>query len=260
MAMTTYRWTFGRTLLGLALLLAPTAVTATETGPDIAPGTDIASAMPTARDLKVLIRIRRVLTNDDVLAPMNVGIIVRSGVVTLWGPLANEDEINHAIKSVADVRGVQSVKSELYVSRGARPMPPLFVLPENTTPAQDPSLPPAKETILTLRDRLAPNESVAATLPTPGGARLMSPVSIEAGPEAPTTVTAARTEGVTAAIERLQFADARFAQIQVEWRDGTILLRGNRNDAGAAMAFARQLSDVPGVERVVLQSPKKIDR
>jgi hypothetical protein len=197
--------------------------------------------------------------NDDVLAPMNVGIIVRSGVVTLWGPLANEDEINHAIKSVADVRGVQSVKSELYVSRVARPMPPLFVLPEDATPGQGPSL-PAKETLLTLRDRAAPDQSAAATLPTPGSARLMSPVSIEVGPEAPTTVTAARTEGVTAAIERLQFADARFAQIQVEWRDGTILLRGSRNDAGAVMAFARQLSDVPGVDRVVLQSPKKIER
>jgi osmotically-inducible protein OsmY len=211
--------------------------------------------MPTARDFQVLIRIRRALMNDDVLAPMNVGIIVRSGVVTLWGPLANEDEINHAIKSVADVRGVQSVKSQLYVSRGARPTPPLFVLPENTAPVPEPSR-PAKETILTLRDKVA----APTALPAPGSARLMSPVAIETGPEAPTTVTAARTEGVPAAIERLQFADARFAQIDVEWRDGTILLRGNRNDAGAVMAFARQLSDVPGVERVVLQSPKRIER
>jgi osmotically-inducible protein OsmY len=250
MAITIDRWTFGRTLLGLALLFSPVAAAAAETGPIIDPDAAASSPIPTARDFQVLIRIRRALMNDDVLAPMNVGVIVRGGVVTLWGPLANEDEIQHASKSVADVRGVQSVKSQLYVSRGVRPTPPLFVLPDDTAPAS----PPSKETILALRDK------VATALPVPGGARLMSPVSIEAGPEAPTTVTAARTEGVPAAIERLQFADARFAQIEVEWRDGTILLRGNRNDAGAAMAFARQLSDVPGVERVVLQSPTKIER
>jgi hypothetical protein len=86
---------------------------------------------------------------------------------------------------------------------------------------------------------------------------LLTPLLPDAPVEEPTTVTAARTEGVSAAIERLQKADARFGQIDTEWRDGTIILRSKRKDAAAVMAFARILSDVPGVERVVLQYAKR---
>jgi hypothetical protein len=86
---------------------------------------------------------------------------------------------------------------------------------------------------------------------------LLTPIPLDAAAEEPTTVVAARTEGVPAAIERVQKSDARFGQIAVEWHEGTVRLHGNRNDPAAAMAFARLLSDVPGVERIVLQNPKK---
>ena len=98
-------------------------------------------------------------------------------------------------------------------------------------------------------------ESGPTFLPQARSAALLAPVPLDAGPEVPTTVTAARTQGVPAAIYRIQKSDARFCQIGVDWHDGTIVLRGNRNDAPAAMAFARNLSDVPGVERVVLPAP-----
>ena len=246
-------------MLAAALFLVPGATLAAETGPDLAPTPTTTS--PTARDIQVILRVRRTLMTDDVLGPQNVGIIVRVGVVTLWGPLTSADEIRQAIKAVKDVRGVQSVRSELYVAKDRRPAPPLWVLPDTPTPDRAAPLEPERQTVLAKRDRLPtrlPGDKDGPTsLPVPHTASLLAPVPLEAGPEEPTTVTAARSEGVPAAIERLQRGDARFSQIGVDWHDGTILLRSNPNDPAAVMTFARALADVPGVERVVLQTPKR---
>jgi osmotically-inducible protein OsmY len=204
--------------------------------------------------LQVLLRVRRALSADEVLAPMNVGVSVRNGVATLWGPLTSTDEIRRALKEVADVRGVESVRNELYVSKDARPLPPVFVLPDRMTPDR------AAPTDALVWRNVGPGDLTALSrpreLPGPGLAVLQRPTVSDPLPQQPTTVTAARTEGVPATIERLQKSDARFSKIEVDWRDGTIRLRGSPAEAAAVMAFARLLSDVPGVERIVLQNPK----
>lgn len=249
-------WCF---LFAIALFVAPGIVCATETGPGIPPSS------PTTRDMQIVLRIRRALMTDDILGPQNVGVIVRDGAATLWGPLTSSDEIRRALKSVGEVRGVRSVNNELYVAKDTRPLPPVFVLPETTTPDRAPAadaLASARpQTILIKRDGL-PNhlpgtEDGPPSPPAPRIALLLTPVPVDARVEEPTMVMAARTEGVSAAIDRLQKTDARFGQIDPEWRDGTIILRGKRQDASAAMAFARVLSDVPGVERVVIQYAKR---
>ncbi len=248
-----------RRLALIVILFAAAPVLAEETGPAICPeAAPVLAPAPTTRDMLVLLRVRQALRADDVLAPMNVGVILRNGVATLWGPLASTDEIQRALKTVADVRGVQSVRSELYVARDCRPLPPLFVLPETPTPgrtAPPDTLASAGPTgmLAALEHRLA----APKMLPAPGS-NLVAPLPANVVPDEPTTVTSARAESVPAAIDRLQKSDARFGQINVDWRDGTILLRGsNRNDGPAVMAFARLLSGVPGVERVVLQNAKR---
>jgi osmotically-inducible protein OsmY len=253
-------------LLAIALLTLPCMAPAAETGPDFPKA--LPSSSPTTRDMQIVLRIRRALMTDEVLGPQNVGVIVRDGTATLWGPLTSPDEIRRALKAVGEVRGVRSVQSELYIAKDTRPLPPVFVLPETTTPDRAPpadALASARpQTILIKRDRLPSNlpatDDNPPSLPAPRTALLLAPVPLNARAEEPTTVTAARTEGVSAAIDRLQKADARFGQIDAEWRDGTIILRGKRHDASAAMAFARLLSDVPGVERVVLQYAKQQER
>jgi osmotically-inducible protein OsmY len=254
-------WLRWRILLACSFLLAQGAAFATEMTPDA--GATLPSSTATTRDMQVLLRIRRALRTDDVLATHNVGVSVRDGVATLWGPLPSGDDIRRALTAVGDVRGVQSVRSELYVAK--EPLPPSFILPETTTPDRAPSrnalASAGQPTILTKRDRwaaLLPATDERPPLPSASAtAVLLTPILPDAPVEQLTTVTAARTEGVSAAIERLQKADARFGQIDAEWRDGTIILHGKRRDAAAVMAFARLLSDVPGVERVVLQYAKR---
>jgi osmotically-inducible protein OsmY len=248
-------------LLAFTLSFAPEAARAMETGPDITP--NLSPSSPTTRDMQIVLRVRRALMKDEMLATQNVGVIVRDGVATLWGPLTSADEIRRALKTAGEVRGVQSVRCELYIAKGTRPLPPVFVLPETTTPDRaaptDALASAGQETILTRRNRTPSHLPAPDNGPPPTPSRtalLLTPVPIDAAANEPTTVMAARTEGVPAAIDRLQKADARFGQIDAEWRDGTIVLHGKRKDASAAMAFARLLSEVPGVDRVVLHYAK----
>jgi osmotically-inducible protein OsmY len=221
----------------------------------------LSPSAPTTRDMQIVLRIRRELRHDDVLGPRNVGVIVRDGVATLWGPLTSGDEIRRALQTAGGVRGVQSVCSELYVAK--EPLPPVFVLPETTTPDRaapaDALVSAGQQTILTMRDRLPSFKPGAENGPLPASraALLLTPIPLDAPADEPTTITAARTEGVSAAIDRLHKSDARFGRIEAEWREGTVILHGKRKDASAVMAFARALSDVPGVERVVLQYAKQ---
>jgi osmotically-inducible protein OsmY len=244
-------------LCGFVLLVSPALLAAAETGPELAPTNTDAVPPPTARDLTVLLRVRRALMADDEMAPLNVGVSVRDGVATLWGPLTTKDQVRRALKTAADVRGVQSVRNDLYLAKDTRPLPPLFILPDKLPERLAPTdalVSADRAGVLAKYDR---PQSVPTFLPESRCAALLAPVPLDASPEEPTTVTAARAEGVPAAIDRIQKSDARFGQIGVDWRDGTIVLRGNRNDAAAAMSFARMLSDVPGVERVLLQNQKK---
>jgi osmotically-inducible protein OsmY len=246
-------------LLGLALAVSPRAASATEFVTTAAQPATAIPPSPTARDLQVLLRVRRALAADDEMAPLNVGVSVRDGVATLWGPLLTSDQMRRALKTTADVRGVQAVRNELYLAKDMRPLPPLFILPDKTPdrlPPTDALVAADRTGMLAKYDRGGPAKEIGpASLPVRRAA-LLAPVPLDAGPEEPTTVTTARAESVPAAIDRVQKSDARFGQIGVAWQDGTIVLRGNRNDAAAVMAFARLMSDVPGVERVVLQNAK----
>src|SRR5207253_9001923 len=114
----------------------------------------------------------------------NVGVVVCDGVATLWGPLTTRDEIRRALKTAVGVRGIQSVHSELYVARDARPLPSLFVLPERMTPdraaqADALALFPSRPATL------AALAKTPAKPPAPGMAMLLSPVPFDAAPEQP---------------------------------------------------------------------------
>ena len=68
-----------------------------------------------ARDLQVMVHVRRALKEDPALAELNIGVRVRDGVATLWGPVPSEDVIPKARKVLESVRGVLGVASDLYV-------------------------------------------------------------------------------------------------------------------------------------------------
>src|SRR5260370_14022232 len=99
-----------------SLLLAP-PLWATEARPAPAmPERDVKPAFDVLRDIEVQVRARRLLEEDPELAPFNLGVTVRNGEALVWGPVPSPEVRARALKKVADVRGVYTVRGELYVA------------------------------------------------------------------------------------------------------------------------------------------------
>ncbi|MBY0527091.1 MAG: BON domain-containing protein, partial [Gemmataceae bacterium] len=67
------------------------------------------------RDSRLAARARRALNEDPVLATLNVGVSVRSGVAQLWGPVPTPSLVRRAEDIVRRVPGVVAVQSELHI-------------------------------------------------------------------------------------------------------------------------------------------------
>lgn len=106
-------------------------------------GAGPATPRPLAPDLALTIQARGMLLRDPELAPLNVGVRVRNGIATLWGPVPSAET---AFKAEICLRGLVElleVRNELHVT-GEPTAPPgdaprAFLLPE--VPPALPALP-----------------------------------------------------------------------------------------------------------------------
>ncbi len=229
------------------------------------------------RDLTLGVHVRRALLEDPALGPLNLGIKVRDGNVVLVGPVPSAELAHKAIQKVGKVRGVQHVKSELYLARGNEREPIQLPLTEEPpTQTQSASPDPTSGSLGTLTGRvppiaLPPSGRTAAVPPVPAppppavsapaapaaipsgsGVSLLAPV-VEPSP-APPAASPAAADSLTAAVERVRQGDPRFRRIHVEVRGTTLLLNGADVPGEHVMALAQALSVLPGVERVRVQS------
>ena len=67
------------------------------------------------RDLELTIKIRRLLSEDQDLSQLNIGVSVKDGVLRLWGPVPSVQKIQKALAKVGTVKLVFDVKSDLYL-------------------------------------------------------------------------------------------------------------------------------------------------
>jgi hypothetical protein len=63
-------------------------------------------------------------------------------------------------------------------------------------------------------------------------------------------------QSLSETVEGLRQSDARFHHVQVEVHGATLYVGGENAAPENIMAFARALSAVPGVERVVIRNPR----
>jgi hypothetical protein len=143
-----------------------------------------------------------------------------------------------AVKRIADVRGVYKVRSEMYISPSAgAPFDPNAEKTLPDVPERTASAVPDRRTgmLPPLPGRLASNN-----LDQPKPVTLMAPVALPDG-------------DVTMEIERIRLKDERYKQVRYEMKGGAVYVRGSGKPEHT-MAFARAVSNLPGVERVVLQN------
>jgi hypothetical protein len=259
--------------LGVVLVgLLPAKARAT---PAIPPG-PAPPAFSLFHDLRLTIHARRALSESRELAPLNLGVKVKGGVATLWGPVPSDEAARRALKIVGAVEGIIRVESDLHIER---PRPSVAWLPRSTTtrvstaspdrsswsldllngaareaPPPPLSLPQpaaqAESPPRALRDRLlasAHKKQDRGTRAAPPPAPLVLPDK-EIPP--PAILPAGSTRALVQAVRRLQRDNAGFEAVQFEVRGATVVVRPGEAAQEYAMAFAEKVRKLPGVTEV----------
>src|SRR6516164_8974528 len=237
-----------RTMTCLLILLAPC--------PLLAQGWEISP------DVWQTYEARKALLGDSVLGPLSLGVKVKNRVAVLWGPVPSVEIANQAVSLLQKLPGLVAVKNELDIDPDL--LLPLY-LPETLPQSRHwPMKPGSSPPAATLTNRSL-DKAVAQEKPT---AAVFPPVAVP-----PTTIPGMpdhrememvlpslriptgepeSTRTPTEAIAELQ-KDNRFAHIQVSITAGIVTLSADADQAFLLHEFARRISAIPGVARVVVQ-------
>jgi hypothetical protein len=218
--------------------------------------------------MRLAVLARRALAADKELAALNLGVKVRDGVATVWGPVPSAALGLRAVRTVEGVRGIASVHSEMQVT-GAGKAEELTVTLPPRQPTRTQSASPDRERgelpALVLPTRRSRDDGPGEGLPamTPARAVPGPRPAVVLGPPAPARPPAEHTtsrapsvrpaEGLVEAVERVRRAEARFGAVRVEVRGTTVVVHGGEAVGEDVMALAQALRRLRGVQRVLLQ-------
>ncbi len=204
-----------------------------------------------AQDLRLTLDARRLLASDAKLSGLNLGVQVRGGVATVYGPVTSAEVMDRAREALKPLKGIREVRNELTV-----------LAPEDMPRAESkPQRPSPEPSTLPVR---VPH--ISATLPAKEPEPLAGPV-LEAQPaetllppvlpvlpveEKKPPVLPPASPGLRATIEQMRQAEPRFPGIVFEVSGNVVYLRGTGPEV---KAFAQVVALVPGVERVALVGP-----
>lgn len=219
-------------LLGLPLLLNSSLAAAPPLRPLL--------PQPSERDVQLGVYARRALMSDARLGPLNLGVSVRQGVATLWGPVPSIALEKEAIERLRPIQGLIAIHSELYVTPGEEPA--IEKLPE---PLQDPRAPGALAARLSVREPLPPL-SVTESLSLPPPSVSLSRPAIELPPDA--------SPPLLLHIEQLRQSDPRFRLLKPQLQGGVVYLYGMAARWEDVHDLTRLLTALPGVDRVTLRN------
>jgi len=237
---------------------------------------------------------RQALDNDAQLGVLNLGVSVRDQVATVWGTVPSPAVAERAVKCLGLVPGVADVVNQLTVESPGDPLVDFLKLPARPLPpkpipgrrALDPASPAPKSVrtahgpvpvcqpapvvkppaVSSLESAPAPEpkltsrtDAVAATptmplIPLPVTRPIPVPLHEESTPPKPDA------ERLTTAIADLQKGNDHLRGIKPDARGGVVYLRGQVHDWEELHAFARQISRLPGVERVVMEGVRTTPR
>jgi hypothetical protein len=239
-------------------------------GDETPSGRGTPAALPVERDVKLALKARRVLQEDEDFKDLNLGVRVLGSVIVLWGPVPSADAERKAVRLLRTVPGVREVRSEAYLAADKKVEPirvPAETAPPTKTQSASPGEPPAPGGQLTGRTPvlvLPPSGRAGAAgpaepkeAPAPAPVTLGPPVTLLApvltpAPQAANPPPAA--DSLVAAVERLRQGNERFRQVRVEVEGSAVFVLSGSAPAEHVMAFARALSALSGVERVVIRS------
>lgn len=210
----------------------------------------------TERDVRLTVRARQVLRQDSDLAAHNVGVVVRNGVATLWGPIPSGLLGFKAERLLRNLIELADVQNDLEVSGDAEPGPdsapplPAFlpnklppalpVLPARPPVAREAAPPPPATTIVT---RPAPEPPLARGLDVELP-RIDLPARLPSAPA---------IQDARASIEALLRSKDAYRPVRFTIQDRRVYLRTTGPDVDVLYELARIISRYPGVDGVIVQ-------
>jgi hypothetical protein len=236
---------------GLLLAAAPLSAAEESSRPP-------ASALGLIRDMRLTVLARRAFQNDRVLGPLNLGVKVRDGVATVWGPVPSPAAARQAVARLEAINGIYEVKSEMHVRRPTEK--PL--LAELGIPARAPTRidvakpddrtgsirPPPREPIVAAGDAQRPGKP--GNLP-----ELRSvPMLPQPPPRRDTTTSRPAPVPLSVAVQRVRSSELRYRAIPVEVHGNVVIVRRTGAADEDVTALAQALRRVRGVAEVIVTS------
>ncbi len=224
------------------------------------PGPLLGQGRTLAPDVLQTCEARKALLQDTVLGPLNLGVKVTNRVAVLWGPVPSAQIAGQAVSLLQKVPGLIAVRNELEID------PDLNLLPQYLPEIlpQESRLPPSPAQLTTrTRGEVADGQLPMAGGIKAGGQSTVLPTAMPGMPDHKEIEMILPSLRIPTgepeihrtppeAIARLQ-KDSRFARIQVRLQAGQATLRADGNLSPSLHEFARLISRIPGIDRVVVE-------
>ena len=233
---------------GLLLVVAAPAGAETTSRPP-------AVALGLIRDLRMTVIARRAFQHDRVLKSLNLGVKVRGGVATVWGPVPSAGVARQAMARLEAIDGIQKVRSEMQLRRPAdRPALAELGIPagaprqiQAAKPLQRPAeVGPRQRELASLasdEQRRPGNLPELKPLPMPSAPPLIKPVAVTNRPVP-----------VRVAVERMRTSEGRFRTIAVEVQGSMVIIKRSGSADEDVLALAQAVRRIRGVSEVILSS------
>jgi osmotically-inducible protein OsmY len=225
---------------GCPALLVACALFLAVPAPAAAPAPRNAISATALADCRLTVRARQALLQDRLLAPLNLGVSVRTNVATLWGRVPSRMVSERAAECLRRVSGVADVVNQLVVDVPGDALVQFLQTPPGLGVSRTASGQGS------LWHPTSGRNSAKAAEPRPGTTTTVMPVIPLPTPE-PTTAG-----GLAQAVERLRQGKARLRGVRAEINGGVVRLRGQVSAWPDLYDLAKAIARLAGVRQVVI--------
>jgi osmotically-inducible protein OsmY len=214
-----------------------------------------------AEDVALTVAVRKALTRDEKLATLGLGVTVADGRVRVWGPVPSPELVGLVGARISELAGVKVVTNEVHVLPRDAVDADRKSVPRTTSAPQPVVLSPMPGSPLPLvridheGEMSAPvpdnSRRTAAKEPPP---EILAPVMTRANPNLLRPDPADAPVELELQIEALLVRNVKYDGVNVAIQSGMVRLTGTLQHWGDLWPLSEELSNVPGVKRVVVDN------
>jgi BON domain len=187
------------------------------------------------------LRVRQAVQSDPALASItHLGVSVHSGVATLFGAVSSPEAAKRAEMLVRQVPGVVEVRNEIHVESADDPLVAFLRINRTGKVARAPS----PQWVSANRPTGLLLSRVEEPAPPPAnGVTLLPPLTL---------VVSAPDSDLVGRINAIQQSEPKYMGVVADVQNGVVRLGGTVTRWEDLLVLARKVSQLPGVERVIL--------